>query len=302
MRLWLQRALWITLPVTAGPALAAGLAAWSAAPRAVGGALCWVGWAVGLLATLAPRPIGVTALRVVAPAGAAAVLATVASGRPSTLASAVGVAAALVAVVLASDPAYARVAANALAYGDERRFPLRVPPALFAGPLPLARALASAGIAGGPLLLAAGELPGGVVALVVGWPVAGLALLALHRLSRRWLVLVPAGVVIVDPMALVDNVLFPREHVTLLRALAVDEAPGAALDLRFGATLGSLLLEFDEPAELVRAARPRRGAVTVTAPRLVVAVAFRADVLTGAARRRVRVQVTDPGTAARRSS
>ena len=303
MRRWLVRAAWVTLPLTAGPALASALRGWSDSARVCGATLCWLGWAVGLVATLAPRPAGLTALRVVAPAGAAAVIASAASGHPSTVAAAGGVTATLLAAVLAADPAFALAAANGVAYGDERRYPLRVPPALFVGLLPAARAAAVAGLGAGPLLLTTGRVAGGVVALVVGVPVAVVAARALHRLSRRWVVLVPAGVVIVDRMALADNVLFPREHVQRMRAVAADEPIGGALDLRLGATLGSVLLTFDEPAELLRAPRPRRGAETVLAPALVVAVSYRRELLEAAARRRVRVEVVDPvrGVARRRA-
>ena len=52
----------------------------------------------------------------------------------------------LVCSVLASGHDIASAAANALAYGDEQRFPFRVPPALFLGPLPIARLLVAAGV------------------------------------------------------------------------------------------------------------------------------------------------------------
>ena len=294
MRALLVRAVWITLPLTAGPALQEALRAWSHDVATVGAVLCWLGWGVGVLATLAPRPLGLTALRALAPGALAAAVAAAASGHASTLAALGAVTATAAAAVLVADPAFALTAANGVAYGDERRYPLRVPPALFVGPLPIARAVLLGGLAAGPLLLADGSIAAGVAATVVGVPAAIVAARVLHRLSRRWLVLVPAGVVIVDRMTLADNVLFPREHVVRLRALAADERPGDALDLRLGATVGSLLLEFDEPAELIRAMRPGRGAETVDAPALVVAAAYRRQLLSAAARRRVPVEVVDP--------
>jgi hypothetical protein len=294
MRIWLVRAVWITLPLTAGPALQEGLRAWSHDPATVGAALCWLGWGVGVLATLAPRPLGLTALRAVAPGAVVAAIAATASGHPSTLAAVGALVATVAAAVLVADPAFAMTAANAVAYGDERRYPLRVPPALFAGPLPLARAVLLAGLGAGPLLLAEGSIAAGAAATVVGVPLAIVAARVLQRLSRRWLVLVPAGLVVVDRLTLADNVLFPREHVVRVRPLVGDERTGDALDLRLGATLGSLLLEFDEPAELLRAVRPGRGAETVDAPGLLVAAAHRRELLGEAARRRVRVELVDP--------
>ncbi|HWW45638.1 MAG TPA: hypothetical protein VN180_11255 [Acidimicrobiia bacterium] len=294
MRLWLLRAAWITLPLTAAPALAAGVRDWRTAEQVVAAVLCWLAYGVGLVAVLAPRPAGLTILRVFAPALLVAVVVAVASGHPSTLAAIGGLAGTIVAAVLAADSEFAIASANAVAYGDEQRYPLRVPPALFLGPLPVVRAVVVAGVVVGPLLLAGTHYLAGGIAVAVGLPLALLAGRALHRLSRRWLVLVPAGVVVVDRMSLVENTLFPREHIELLRSFAADESPGTALDLRMGATLGSLLATFDEPAELVLAARPGKDARTVNAPAMVIAVARRAEVLAGAARRRVRAEVGGP--------
>jgi hypothetical protein len=287
MRTWLLRVAWVTLPITAGPALAAGLHHWSDGPRIVAGVLCWTAWGAGLLATLAPRPAALTALRAIAPAALIVAVTVTISGAASPLASVGAVTATLVVATLAADGDIAIAAANAVAYGDERRYPLRTPPALFLGPLPAARLVAVGGAVAGPLLLADGRVLWGAIALVFGVPIAALAGRALHGLSRRWLVLVPAGIVVVDPMALADNVLFPREHVRTLRAFKTDEPPGDALDLRLGATLGSVLLQFDEPAELTRAVRARRGGDTVEAPGLVIAVARRQAALVDAAQRRV---------------
>lgn len=299
MRIWLLRVAWVTLPITAGPALSVGLHPWGDGPQAVAAVLCWAAWGAGLVATLAPRPHALTALRAIAPAAVIVAVVIAVGGTASTIASVGAIAATLVAAGLAADSEIAVAAANSVAYGDERRYPLRTPPALFLGPLPAARLVAVGGVAAGPLLFADGRVLWGVVALVVGVPGAVLAARALHGLSRRWLVLVPAGVVVVDSMSLADNVLFPREHVRVFRAFRGDEAPGDALDLRLGATLGSVLLRFDEPAELTRAIRARRGGDTVDAPGLVVAVSRRVEVLADTARRRIATEIrATPGRAA----
>lgn len=301
MRVWLLRAAWLTLPVTAGSALSQGLGQWASAPRVVGAVLCWTAWGAGVLATLAPRPVGLTVLRAIAPAGPVVSVVVAVDGAASTSAAAGAVAATLIAALLAADSDIAVAAANAVAYGDERRYPLRVPPALFLGPLPVVRAVAVGGVAAGPLLLADGHLVWGVLAVVVGFPIAALAARSLHGLSRRWFVLVPAGAVVVDSMALADNVLFPREHIEAVEAVAPDVPPGDTLDLRLGASIGSVLLRFDEPAELTRAVRARRGGDSVEAPALLIAVARRHAALADAARRRLRVLVSDraAGRAAR---
>ena len=79
---------------------------------------------------------------------------------------------------------------------------------------------------------------------------------ALHGLARRWVVFVPAGVVLHDLQALGDPVLFPRTSVAALGPRPTGAPPTGVLDLTLG-TVG-LALQLD----LARAAarwRPRRG-------------------------------------------
>lgn len=282
---------WLTLPVTAGDALADATADWSTAPQVVLAVLAWGAWAGGLLAVAVPRPVGLTALRAIAPGflvGAVLVAASGAADGPA--AAVVAVVATALAQVLVARPGPARAAANASAYGDERRFPLRVPPGLFVGPLPLARLALVGAVVTGPLLLADGRIVVGVVAVVVGVPVAGLAARALHSLSGRWAVLVPAGFVVVDPLTLADPVLFPRERiVTLAAAPAATRLDPDGLDLRLGASAGGLELRLDLPAELTRAPRGRRPTTTVRTTQVLVAAGAARHLLAEAAERRIPV-------------
>jgi hypothetical protein len=287
--LWLLRVAWVTLPLTAGPAATAGLRDWSDAPRIVAEILLWLGWAAGLLATVAPRPATLTALRAVAPAFAVFAIAAVVEGQPSTIASIGAVSATIVTAVLASGHDIALAAANAVAYGDEQRVPLRVPPALFLAPIPIARALVVAAVVSAPLLFADGQVVLGLIAFAVGVPIVVVLGRALHGLSRRWTVLVPAGFVVVDRFTLADPVLFLRERITTMSAVAPGPAPAGALDLRLGATLGSLVLRFSDEAELFRAVR-RRESETVRARGICIAVVRRDDMLRAAASRRLPVR------------
>ena len=144
---------------------------------------------------------------------------------------------------------------------------LRTPPALFLGPLPAARLVAAAAIAAPLLLLADEQWVIGVITLVLAVPAVIVLGRALHGLSRRWGVLVPAGFVLIDPLTLADPVLFLRERIIALRAADAAPVPPSVLDLRLGAAAGSVALVFDEEAELVRSARGRRGGDTVKARR-----------------------------------
>jgi hypothetical protein len=285
------RAAWVTLPVTAGPAAGAAIESWSDAPRISAAILLWIAWATGLLATLAPRPQTLTALRVIAPAFVvAAVLATI-DGSASTLACVSALLATVACSALASGHDVASAAANALAYGDEQRFPLRVPPALFLGPLPLARLVVAGSVVAPVLLLADGEIALGLVALVVGGALVFLLSRSLGSLSRRWAVLVPAGFVVVDPLTLAAPTLFLREHVRHVAPEAPGPAVPGSLDLRLGAGAGSVSVGFDEDVELVRAARGRHGGETVATAEIRIAMPRRDEMLRLAAGRRLPVRV-----------
>jgi len=297
VRVWALRVVWLTLPLSAGGAAADAIDGFADAPRVVAAVLLWLLWALGVLALLAPRPESLTALRVVAPTAAVLAVVALVTGRTDGLSGWGSLAATMAAAALTSDTEVAILAVNSGAYGDERRFPLRVPPGLFLGPLPVVRALVVASAGAGPLLLADGRVALGVVAVVVGVPVVVLGARALHGLSRRWFVLVPAGAVVVDPLTLADPVLFVRQHVRVLRAARGDApVPEGDLDLRLGATLGTIELRFDEPADLVRVSRARRGGATVSAEGLLVATVRRRELLAAASQRRVRVEVAEPPT------
>ena len=243
---WLVRGLWAGLPFTAGPALAAALDAASRPVQLVASTGLWLGWAAGMVAAFAPHPIALSTLRVVAPAAVVATVLAALGGHFSPLA----VAWATVACAWAFAPAVGAACVNGPAYPNERRFLLRPPGPLLAGPLPLAWALSVAGIAAGPLLLAARQWVLGGLLLLVGWPLAVLLLKSIHNLSRRWAVFVPAGIVLHDPVVLSDPTLFRRQDITALRPATSAEpydlsqrAPGLALDMQLAEVTTVTLLK-----------------------------------------------------------
>ena len=223
------------MPLLAGPGLARGLHDLSEPVRTTASVALWAAWGVGLLAAVVPHPVALTTVRVLAPAGVAAALIV----RGDGTAWIVGVAATLVVTTLVFTPAVSLRAINALAYPNERRFPLRPPGSVLVGPIELAWAFAVAGLVVGPLLLAAGVWIPGAIATVSGVPLAALLLRALHGLSRRWVVFVPAGVVLHDLLVLSDPVLFQRMTIERLAPASRDtdaldlteRAPGLALEL-----------------------------------------------------------------------
>lgn len=232
---WAVRAAWAVLPLTAGPALGAALDAHSRPVQIVASTALWAAWAAVVTATLIAHPIALTALRVVAPAAVVVVAAAAVDGHPSALA----LGSAALALALAFLPETGARYVNGPAYPNERRLPLRVPGPLLLGILPVSWCLAVGLPVAAALLLASGRWIAGGLVGVLGLPLAGLLLAAMHNLSRRWVVFVPAGLVIHDPIALADPVLFRRQIIEVLRPAPADtdsldltqRAPGLALEL-----------------------------------------------------------------------
>ncbi|MET0727027.1 MAG: hypothetical protein ABWZ76_01880 [Acidimicrobiales bacterium] len=248
---WPARIAWTLLPLAMGPALGEALSDSARTVEVTGAALAWMTWAAILVAVLVPRTAGLTALRICAPA-AVVVAGWAAWDGPREAVDLVGVAWAAVVVLAAFAPTTGDAFVNGSSYGDEQRMTLRVPGSLLLGPLPLAWAAAVAAPVGAPLMLAAERWVAGALLVLVGGPAAVMAVRALHGLSRRWVVLVPAGLVLHDLHAMVDPVLFPRGTIRRLGPAPVDG--GGALDLTQGSLGLALELELAEPAEVA----PRR--------------------------------------------
>jgi hypothetical protein len=252
---WATAIVWLLLPFLAGPAFGDALDPRSRSVQLVATIGLWAFWLIGLVAALVPSTISLTAIRVLAPASVAAALwaALVTPDGASTPESVALGLTTLAAVVALSAPVGDRMV-NGSSYGDERRMPLRPPGVLLFGPIELTWLVVVAGVVAGPMLLGARQWVVGGVALVLGWLLAGLGLRILHGLSRRWFVFVPAGVVVVDQMALTDAFLVLRQRVD---SIGPAPAETQALDLTVGAVGLALELRLTQP-DLVVPAPPRR--------------------------------------------
>jgi hypothetical protein len=272
------------LPIATGAAFSDALASWSTAPMRVALAIVWLAWGIGLLALFAPRPWGLTSLRVIAPLGVVATILTITS--TSSGGATIALTNAIVAAILVLAAPVNEASANALAYGDESRAPLHIPTPLLFGPVPLGVALVGAGAVTGPLLLADQRFVVGALATIIGWPLAFACARSLHSLARRWLVIVPAGITLADPLTLADPVLVRRENITSLHREPSRAVADGALDLRLGTTAGSVALELVEPAAFTRR-RGRAGGEVLEATGVVTAVVRPLAVLQLAAARRI---------------
>jgi hypothetical protein len=265
---WVFRGAWAALPLLAGPAFADALDGASRSVQVVASVGLWFGWVAVLAASLVPRAVTLTVLRLAAPCPfvAAAVAAAVDPGMDDALALGAGVAVA----AAASLPAIADAFVDGSSYGAERRFALRTPAALAAGPGLVAWMLAVAAPACAALLLAAEAWIAGGALLLVALVGVRLAVPALHRLSRRWLVFVPAGFVVHDHVALPEPVLLRRSLVRRLGPAPADAVESGALDLTLGAS--GLVLEagLTEPVELAKGQVSGRLLVTPLRPGAVL--------------------------------
>ncbi|MGE3621147.1 MAG: hypothetical protein AB7L84_11865 [Acidimicrobiia bacterium] len=257
---------WLALPLAVGPSLADALAGRSGPVQATAEVVAWGVWAATLVAVLVPRTTSLTGLRIAAPLVAVAAVVAAPQGGVGA-ADVVSVAWAAGTLVLAMAPATGDVFVNGSSYGDERRMPLRPPAALLAGPVELAWLAVVVPVVAAPLLLAAGATVAGLAVALVGVPAAVVGVRALHGLARRWVVFVPAGLVVHDLLALADPVLLTRPSIRRLGPARADE-PG--LDLTRGALGLALAVELGpEPVELPR--RDGRTTTMVRTDRLLVA-------------------------------
>jgi hypothetical protein len=284
---WPARIAWAALPLTVAPALEAAFDGRSRPVQVVAATVAWASWAGLLVAVALPRTTSLTVLRTAVPAVLGGALwAGIAVEEPGG-AQVLALGWAAVVVLAAFAPATGEAFVNGSAYGDERRMPLRIPAAVAAGPVVLAWAAVVAPMVAGPLLLASEAWAAGAVVSAAGVPLVVLGSRALHGLARRWLVFVPAGLVVHDPMALVDPVLFTR---TRIARFGPAPAEPDALDLTRGALGLALELELVEPTTVLPRPTVRGSAATpAEVTRLLVSPTRPGAVLALAAERAIPV-------------
>jgi hypothetical protein len=276
------RVSWLAIPFTAGTAIAGALADRSTSVQVTAAVLLWASWAAVVVGTLVPRPSGLVGLRV----ASVALLPLVAWAADSSGDWAVGGVHVLVMAVLALAPQTGEWLVNGTAYGDERRYVLRVPAPILFGPIELATLALPAAAATGPMLLAAHQWVAGAIAVAIGAPLAFVLARALHSMTLRWAVLVPAGFVIKDHLTLVDPMLFRRTDIEVLQPAPVDSD---ALDCTAGALGLALELRLREPQKIDRIRPVRRGAEPYETWKLLITPARPRALLANAATRRIRV-------------
>lgn len=287
---WAARLSWLAVAVLGGRAVGAALTDHPAADADVLTVAAWAGWAVGAVALTVPATVTLTLARVVVPGALAVAVAAALGGAGLTDVLPLAGPAAL-ATVLTTSAEVGRRWVQASAYGDEQRFPLR-PPVGYLVAAVLAWLVWAAAAIIATVALVGGRLVAGIPVAVVA--VGGLVLLPRrwHQLSRRWLVTVPAGLVVHDPVVMGETLMLSRRQVAglSLTVLTPNTEPAAA-DLT-GPTAGhGLEVSLSEPVTALFAPRPGQPqgrAIHLTA--FLVAPSRPGAVLADARRRRFPVR------------
>ncbi len=277
---WVLRLLWLILPLTVG--IAAGeLLDGSSTPVGLVAAIgLWGLWAVGLVACLVPTTVALTVARLLAPAPV--VLGVIALVADPGVAAAIAVVGGVAVAVIAFHPQVGRAFVQGSAYGDEARFPLRPPGQLVLGPLPVLWAVLAASVAGGPLLLAARQWAVGAVVSVVAIGLLVVLPRRFHVLSTRFLVFVPAGLALHDHLVVAETAMFRWRAVrSFTRALATTDA----LDLTGGSLGAAVEVTLRTPEPVVRQGRRPGESSTVRTDAFLCRPTLLADAVAEAERR-----------------
>ena len=231
----------------------------------------WSIWSITLVASLVPSTVSLTTIRITMPASvvaAAWAALAVADGADTPESIALGITA--LAAVLSLSAAVGFTFINGSSYGDERRFPLRPPGPVVMGPLEVVWVAMIASAFTGPMLLAARQYIAGTIITLLAVAIIVAGVRALHQLSKRWLVFVPAGIVVVDRTTLLDAMLVQRQRVASITAAPADSD---AVDLTANALGLAIEVRLTEPDSIIPTP-PRRDRHLMIEPVEVDAVRF----------------------------
>lgn len=290
---WSCRALWLSVPLLLGDLFTARLVGTSHTATVVWQVFLWGTWLVIGSASLVQLPRALTVVRMGVPLAPLVGIVFWSTANTSQRPGALGVAGVVVSLVVAAMVMSADLGADFIdgaSYGDERRLGLNPPVFVLAGPVPVLWMLAAVPTIGSMVLLASARWGMGVVVAVIaigGW---WYGFRLLNRLSERCLVLVPAGITLVDPLSLAEPTLFRRDDIVRLGPAVVgaDETPGV-LDLTVGASGLVISVEFSRQLTVVPAPERRQVAESVEITSVLIAPSRPGRLLDLAQQRRVAV-------------
>ncbi|HEY0519699.1 MAG TPA: hypothetical protein VGC84_09415 [Ilumatobacteraceae bacterium] len=273
--LWGPRIIWLIIGVAGAWSIGESLDSRSSLVRTTVTFCAWILWGAGVVALMVPSTLGLTVMRMLVALACGTAITSWADGA-SSAAGASFVACALIGAMLVGSADFGTECVQSSAYGDERRFLLR-PPAAFLPPVVLAGLLWVATAIAAPLLLGARQW---VVGLVVAAAAALLTVALIPRfntLSGRWLVMVPAGVVVHDEVVLGETFMVARADIVDIELALEDTeaadltgpAGGHAVEIRLR-SMATVVLAPDKESPRGRALHVRSFIVTPSRPGAVL--------------------------------
>ena len=244
---WVLRAAWVAALPIGGAAIDGAVAETADGPA---GAVRWLalaGWVIGVAAMAVPAATTLTATRLVVPLLVPVAVTTWIGGADAVDGAAfVGIG--VIASVVAGTSALGRGFVQASAYGDEDRHLLR-PPVAYLSVAVLAWVLWAAVIVATAVLTSGGEAVWALGTGALG--VAGAVVLfpRWHRLTRRWIVLVPVGVVLHDHVVLAETLMLRRQEIVRMGLAPADTdaadftgpASGHAIEIRLAESVTAIV-------------------------------------------------------------
>lgn len=276
---WATRLTWLLLAAVGGAAFGDALASHTRGVQLVATITLWTGWAVVAAALAIPSTVSLTVTRSLAPVSlVVAVMAAFGTDSTAAVASCVGLAALSCGFIATGE--FGQEFVQQSAYGDEQRFVLR-PTVTTVLAVAITWPAVCAGAVASTLLLGAGQLligvPVAAATIVAGWFLAQ----SYHRLSRRWIVLVPAGLVIHDQLVLAETVMLQRSTIS---RCCLAPADTQAADLTGPATGHAVEVSVREMVTIVRAGtRATPGGTALHASAMLVAPTRPGNLLRAAA-------------------
>ena len=231
------------------PLIDGAMDSWSDTARAVMLSAAWLTWAGCLLCVLVPSSISLTALRLTVPVGA--ILSMIVAIREESASAAIATAICVAATFLALSADVGDSFVQVSAYGDERRHVLRCPPAMIFIQLLAWIMWMSSTVLVATFAIDRNWIPTFVLAVVLG-ALSWLLPRRFHRYSRRWLVQVPAGLVIHDHVVLAETAMFLARDVRSVDAVTVGTTDAA--DLTGGCRGTALRITLDDFETVVMSA------------------------------------------------
>ena len=207
----------------------------------------WALWAVAFLCILVPSCTALTCLRLAVPSNLAVVLFTILATDSWSPRSLVSVMLSLICVSTVFSAEVGNAFAQLSAYGDERRFLLRCPTDMVIVQCLMWTLWVGTAITAVSFFNDENWIAGTVFAVLT----AALSYILpsrFHRFSRRWLVGVPAGVVIHDSFALAETAMFMKQSIAHI-GIETNSENSEAADLSGGCRGPSItiaLREFDK--------------------------------------------------------